>query len=183
MATSGLSPLEQILASDWNPQRGQAAAAGIEARRGTANPPSLLENALAGIYRGIRPTQNNLGGLVAAIKPVDALFWRLEPNAAGGVPTPLLTQPGREVAFRVGTGHAVTGPLLDKLEMLYAGSQKVDAPGMGDVPLMHPWIQRDGDWLSLSSEGRKMVERGIAEQSRLLDRVKSNIPMSEGGKQ
>jgi hypothetical protein len=62
--------LQKILASDWNPQRGQAAAAGIEARRGTDNPPSLLENALAGIYRGIRPSQENLGGLVAAISPV-----------------------------------------------------------------------------------------------------------------
>lgn len=71
MATSGVSPLEQILASPYAAQwtRGKDKFADIEARRGTANPPSFLENALAGIYRGIRPSQENLGGLVLAMKP------------------------------------------------------------------------------------------------------------------
>ncbi len=67
---SGL--LEKILASPWNPQRGREKVESMDRMRGSvvAPQPSFLENTLAAVYRGIRPSQENLGGLVAAIKPV-----------------------------------------------------------------------------------------------------------------
>lgn len=64
--------LERALASPWNPARARERVESMDRMRGSvvAPQPSLLEDALAAIYRGIRPSQENLGGLVAAIKPV-----------------------------------------------------------------------------------------------------------------
>lgn len=67
---SGL--LEKILASPWNPQRGREKVESMDRMRGSvvAPQPTMMQDALAAVYRGIRPSQENLGGLVAAIKPV-----------------------------------------------------------------------------------------------------------------
>ena len=106
-------------------------------------------------------------------KAVDAALWQWQQPSSNAVPQIALTRKGRETAFRVGTGHAVKGDLLDGLELLYgAGDAGTPIDQMASkVPFSHPWVKIAGDKIMLNEQGKSAVRSGIEAQQGLRDRV------------
>ena len=106
-------------------------------------------------------------------KAVDAALWQWQQPSSNAVPQIALTRRGRETAFRVGTGHAVNGDLLDGLELLYgAGDAGIPIDQMASkVPFSHPWVKIAGDKIMLNEQGKSAVRSGIEAQQGLRDRV------------
>lgn len=129
---------------------------------------------------------------------VDASYWTIMPKfgVAGGPLVHVLTDAGLARAFSVGA-QVRLGPALKALEALYtAGGEGrlIEWRGRSAKPTnlgefnQEAWgrlrdlgyVESVGpDGVRLTTTGHRAVENGIAEQKRLLDRVRREHPIRE----